>query len=114
MEKKLSPKTVKYLITTIIAAFASFFIIYVSQSFSDKIIETYQKSFVETTNLVAEGYTEVAEEKLKGYAALIDSFYDEKTFANANEAEIVLCLNRQKDKLPDDFLNIFYFNKDGV
>ena len=114
MEKKLSPRKVKYLFTTIIAAFASFFIIYMSQSFSDKIIETYQKSFVETTNLVAEGYTELAEEKLKGYAAIIDTFYDEKVFAGGNEAEIVLSLNRQSDKLPDDFLNIFYFNKDGV
>ena len=114
MEKKLSPKKVKYLFTSIIAAAASIFIIYVSSHFSDKIIETYQKTYIETTTLVAQGYAELAEEKLKGYSQILDSFYDEKVFETGSESEIVLCLNRQKDKLPDDFLNIFYFGKDGI
>lgn len=114
MEKKLSPRTVKYIFTSVMAAAASLFIIYVSTSFSDRIIENYRNSYVETTNLVAEGYAKLAEEKLKGYLSVIDSFYDENVFARGNRTDIVLSLNRQQDKLPADFLNIFYFDTDGV
>lgn len=114
MEKKLNPKAFKYIFTSVIAACAGIFIIFISSYFSDKNIAVYENSYEEIGSLVADGYTKLAEVKLKGFREILETFYDDNVFKKGNTNDIVLHLYRNKDRLPDSFQDVFYFDSYGV
>ena len=80
MDKKLSPKFIKYFVTSIIAILASLLIIMLFSYFSDRIIETYHNGYTETSELAAEGYAKLAEERVLNYKNQLEAFYDEEIF----------------------------------
>ena len=114
MEKKLNPRIFKYFFTSVIAALASIFIILIAAYFSEKNIAVYQDSYEEIGKLVADGYSKLAEEKLKGFRETLETFYSDEVFKNGNTNDIVLHLYRNKDRLPEDFQDVFYFDSHGV
>ena len=114
MDKKLSPKFIKYFVTSIIAIVASLLIIMLFSYFSDRIIVTYHNGYTETSELAAEGYAKLAEERVLNYKNQLEAFYDEEIFSKGSTTSIILHISHKGKELSSDFVDVFYFDENGV
>ncbi|EID86336.1 EAL domain-containing protein [Treponema sp. JC4] len=114
MGNKLNPKVIKYIFTAVLSAVASILIVLVTSTFSKKIMSFYRRNSFETTKLIADGYAELANERLNTYFGALDSLYDEEIFSKGTTLDIIYHINKNKSKIPPEFLDVFYFDFEGV
>lgn len=114
MKRLLNPRHVRNIISLFIALVASVLVIAATSVISKKLIAELQKRYAETSNLVIDGYTQSVSILLDSYEATLDAIYDKEIFTKGTSKEIQKYLNQISYKTPDDFLDFFFFDKNGI